>query len=245
MRVHDLDVPRIGYVHAWQRTQDEGWVRAALDTYGVPYTYFGDIKLREGNLRQKYDVIIFPHVGGNAESQVNGIAKGPGAPLPYKKSAETPNLGGIDEADDIRGGMGWEGLMELRKFVEQGGTLLTEGLDHADLPRVQVHDRRHGGGAGRPVRPRLGDARDRLGSHQPDRVWLRRAGAGLLQPVAGAERRWRGRRWWRRSRRRRDPRRRDERDADGQSAERAVAVRCGGGGAGTRRCAGRARWPRR
>ena len=68
-------MPRIGYVHAWRETQDEGWVRAALDTYGVPYTYFGDIKLREGNLRQKYDVIIFPHVGGNAQSQVNGIAE--------------------------------------------------------------------------------------------------------------------------------------------------------------------------
>ena len=63
VRTHDLDVPRIGYVHSWSRTQDEGWVRAALDTYGVPYTYFGDIKLREGNLRAKYDVIIFPHVG--------------------------------------------------------------------------------------------------------------------------------------------------------------------------------------
>ena len=65
-------MPRIGYVHSWANTQNEGWVRAALDTYGVPYTYFGDIKLREGNLRQKYDVIIFPHVGGNAQSQVNG-----------------------------------------------------------------------------------------------------------------------------------------------------------------------------
>ena len=135
--MHELDVPRIGYIHAWQRTQDEGWVRAALDTYGVPYTYFSDIKLREGNLRQKYDVIIFPHVGGNAESQVAGIAKGPGAPLPYKKTAETPNLGGIDETDDIRGGMGWDGLMELRKFVEQGGTLLTEGSTAVIFPEYK------------------------------------------------------------------------------------------------------------
>jgi hypothetical protein len=135
--MHELDVPRIGYIHAWQRTQDEGWVRAALDTYGVPYTYFADTKLREGNLRQKYDVIIYPHVGGNAEAQVAGIAKGPGAPLPYKKTAETPNLGGIDEADDIRGGMGWEGLMELRKFVEQGGTLLTEGSTSLIFPEYK------------------------------------------------------------------------------------------------------------
>ena len=59
-----MKLPRIGYVHSWSRTQDEGWVRAALDHYGVPYTYFADQKLREGNLRAKYDVIIFPHVGG-------------------------------------------------------------------------------------------------------------------------------------------------------------------------------------
>ena len=64
VKTHDLDIPRIGYIHSWTRTQDEGWWRAALDTFGVPYTYFADQKLREGNLRAKYDVIIFPHVGG-------------------------------------------------------------------------------------------------------------------------------------------------------------------------------------
>src|SRR5207344_2893121 len=86
VKTHDLDVPRIGYVHSWARTQDEGWVRAALDTYGVPYTYFSDIRLREGNLRQKYDVIVFPHVGGSAVAQVNGIQKNATqAALPYKK----------------------------------------------------------------------------------------------------------------------------------------------------------------
>ena len=127
VRSHDLDVPRIGYVHAWHRTQDEGWVRAALDTYGVPYTYFADQKLREGNLRARYDVIIYPHVGGNSPSQVNGIPKNGKAPVPYRKTSQTPNLGALDESDDIRGGMGVEGLFELYKFVQQGGTLITEG----------------------------------------------------------------------------------------------------------------------
>ncbi len=134
VKMHDLDVPRIGYVHAWQRTQDEGWVRAALDTYSVPYTYFGDIKLREGNLRSKYDVIIYPHVGGSAQAQINGIAKTGNLPLPYKKTAETPNLGALEESDDIRGGMGMEGLLELVKFVREGGTLITEGSTSIILP---------------------------------------------------------------------------------------------------------------
>jgi len=138
VRMHDLDVPRIGYVHSWSRTQDEGWVRAALDTYAVPYTYFSDTRLREGNLRAKYDVILFPHVGGNAQSQVNGIAKSGTAPLPYKKSAEYPALGANDSADDIRGGMGWEGLVELVKFVQAGGTLVTEGSTSTILPEYNV-----------------------------------------------------------------------------------------------------------
>jgi len=135
---HDLDVPRIGYVHAWQRTQDEGWVRAAFDTYGVPYTYFADQKLRDGNLRAKYDVIVFPHVGGSAVAQVNGIPRNAGPPLPYKKTASTPNLGALDESEDIRGGMGMEGLAELTRFVREGGTLLVEGSTTTIFPSFGI-----------------------------------------------------------------------------------------------------------
>lgn len=124
---HELDVPRIGYVHSWRRTQDEGWVRAALDTYGVPYTYFGDKELRKGNLRAKYDVIVFPHVGGSAQSQVNGMPMVGKLPLPYRKTAKYPNLGAEDQSDDIRGGMGLDGLVQLAEFVEGGGTLIVEG----------------------------------------------------------------------------------------------------------------------
>ena len=137
VKAHDLEVPRIGYVHAWSRTQDEGWVRLTFDQFKVPYTYFGDIKLREGNLRQKYDVIVFPHVGGTAQSQVNGLPKA-GDPIPYKKSDLTPNLGVQDSADDIRGGMGLEGLANLAKFVQDGGTLIVEGSTSTIFPQYGI-----------------------------------------------------------------------------------------------------------
>ncbi len=127
VKTHETSVPRIGYVHSWSRTQDEGWVRAALDHYGLTYTYFADQKLKEGNLRSKYDVIIFPHVGGTSQSMINGVAMTGNAPIPYKKSDLTPNFGYLDSTDDIRGGMGLDGMMELTKFVEQGGLLITEG----------------------------------------------------------------------------------------------------------------------
>jgi hypothetical protein len=138
VKTHELDVPRIGYIHSWTRTQDEGWWRAALDTFGVPYTYFADQKLREGNLRSKYDVIIFPHVGGSAVSQVNGMPLTGQSPLPYKKTAATPNLAYVDQSDDIRGGMGIEGLAELAKFVRDGGTLITEGSTATIFPEYGI-----------------------------------------------------------------------------------------------------------
>jgi hypothetical protein len=133
VKTHELEIPRIGYIHAWQRTQDEGWVRAALDTYGVPYTYFADQRLRDGNLRAKYDVIIYPHVGGNSQSHLTGIPKVGPDPIPYRKSDMTPNLGVLDQSDDIRGGMGMDGLAELAKFVQDGGTLIAEGSTAAFL----------------------------------------------------------------------------------------------------------------
>ncbi|MGO9261145.1 MAG: M14 family zinc carboxypeptidase [Bryobacteraceae bacterium] len=136
VKTHDLTVPRIGYVHSWSRTQDEGWVRAALDYYKIPYTYFGDKNLKDGNLRAKYDVIIFPHTGGNPQSILAGVNAA--QPIPYKKSADTPNLGGMDSSDDIRGGMGMEGLQELFKFVEEGGAVISEGSTAAFLAEADL-----------------------------------------------------------------------------------------------------------
>ena len=138
VKTHDLDIPRIGYAHSWSRTQDEGWVRAALDTYGVPYSYFGDKDFRTmTNIKAKYDVIIFPHVGGTAESIVAGVAGG-ASPIPYKKSEKYQALGFPDSSDDIRGGMGYEGLMNLYKFVQDGGTLITEGATSTLFPEYKL-----------------------------------------------------------------------------------------------------------
>jgi hypothetical protein len=134
---HDLDVPRIGYIHTWTSTQDEGWVRLALDTFKVPYTYFGDNLVRKGDLRAKYDVIIFPHAGGNSQSLVYGGVQGT-EPRPYKKTEETPHLGVQDSTDDMRGGLGYDGLQELVTFVRQGGVLITEGGTSTIFPEFNL-----------------------------------------------------------------------------------------------------------
>ncbi|MDQ6612094.1 MAG: hypothetical protein M3Y64_06650, partial [Gemmatimonadota bacterium] len=64
VKMHDLDVPRVAVIHSWYITQEEGWVRAALDHFSVPFAYVAEPLLKAGNLRAKYDVIIYPN-GGN------------------------------------------------------------------------------------------------------------------------------------------------------------------------------------
>jgi hypothetical protein len=58
--------------------------------------------------------------------------------VPYKKTAETPAFGTPDSTDDIRGGMGIDGLMNLYKFVQQGGTLITEGSTSTLFPEYNL-----------------------------------------------------------------------------------------------------------
>ncbi len=134
VKSHDLDIPRIGYIHSWTRTQDEGWVRAALDTYGVPYKYFGENAVAKmGDLRQQFDVLIYPHGGSGVGPAVRGTT-----PIPFKKTAEFPALGFPDSTDDIRGALGEEGMKAVYAFVQHGGTLITEGNTAGILPEMKL-----------------------------------------------------------------------------------------------------------
>ncbi|MCU1227287.1 MAG: Zinc carboxypeptidase [Acidobacteria bacterium] len=116
--------PRIAILHTWLRTQDEGWYRIAFDSMNVPYKYISTQYVsRTPNLRELFDVIVFPPSGGNSPQEiVNGMPPGP--PLPWRKTALTPNLG-VDETDDMRPGLGMSGVASLQQFVEDGGLLIT------------------------------------------------------------------------------------------------------------------------
>src|SRR6266705_2835442 len=122
IKSHELAVPRIAILHTWTNTQNDGWFRVEFDRLQIPYAYISDHVLRDTpNLREKYDVIIFPPVGGSAQAIVNGIPMR-GAPIPWKASDVTPNIGlGPDQTDDMRGGMTLRGVMNMQKYIEDGG----------------------------------------------------------------------------------------------------------------------------
>lgn len=131
---HDVKAPRIALVHTWINTQTEGWYRMALDQLKIPYAYISDHTLRDtADLRSKYDVIIFGPVGGAAQRLVNGMPMN-GAAIPWKGSDLTPNFASSpDTTDDIRGGMGLDGVLHLKKFIEGGGLFVTVG-SNASIP---------------------------------------------------------------------------------------------------------------
>lgn len=123
---HAIDLPRIALMHSWIETQNEGWVRYAFDRMGIPYTYISDQTLRKTNALEHFDVVVYPHVNGPTTMLLNGRPM-IGPAIPWKKTALTPNIGKLDETDDIRPGMGLDGAATLRRFVERGGLLITEG----------------------------------------------------------------------------------------------------------------------
>jgi hypothetical protein len=123
---HAAAAPRIAFMHSWLATQTEGWWRYAFDQAGVPYDYISvQTAAATTDLRGKYDVIVFaPVAHASADQILNGLPTYSN-PLPWQKTALTPNLGNTDQTADMRPGLGLDGLTHLRDFVSKGGLLVT------------------------------------------------------------------------------------------------------------------------
>ena len=152
VRTHPARAPRVAIMHTWISTQTEGWWRMAFDFNQIPFDYISvQDAAATANLHAKYDVIIFPPSGGSNQQIIDGLPMWRNA-MPWKKTELTPNLGGTDETDDIRPGLGWNGLQNLRSFVANGGVLigavnsadfavqfgLATGVSVNDVPRLRV-----------------------------------------------------------------------------------------------------------
>ena len=124
VKMHPLRAARVALVHLWSNTQTEGWWRQAFDLLEIPYDYisFGDLG-RIQNIASKYDVLMFGP-GLNTQSVIQGMPKWRNA-MPWKNSPDTPNIGTWAQTDDIREGLGYEGLLKLQQFVSNGGLLIT------------------------------------------------------------------------------------------------------------------------
>jgi len=98
-----VTAPRLGLYKPWTANMDEGWTRWVLDTHEFTYNSLTNAEIQAGRLVDRYDAIILPDFG--ASGILNGHATGKLPP-------------------EYVGGIGTEGLANLRAFVEDGGTLI-------------------------------------------------------------------------------------------------------------------------
>ena len=111
--VHDI-VPqsraRIGLYQGWAGAMDEGWTRLLLEEFDYVYETLSNEDVQTEDLEDRYDVIIIP-----SEISLDRLVDG-------ATSDETP--------PEFRGGIGEDGVENLKQFVRNGGTLVT--LERAD-----------------------------------------------------------------------------------------------------------------
>jgi hypothetical protein len=123
---HKAPAPSIGVWVPWADTDSIGWIRYSLDQRKVPYTYLRDEDIRAGNLKSKIDVLLYGHVDLELAEQIEGLPK-IWSPMPFKKTVQTPSFGTPAESDDVTGGIGYEGLAQIQRFIDDGGLMVTLG----------------------------------------------------------------------------------------------------------------------
>jgi hypothetical protein len=124
VKMHPARAARVAIMHTWLSTQTEGWWRLAFDSLHIPYDYISvqDVA-KNPNLNARYDVILFPPGGGSGQAIIDGLPMWRN-PMPWKNTPETPNIGTWAQTDDIRPGLGWQGMQNLQNFVKRGGVLV-------------------------------------------------------------------------------------------------------------------------
>ena len=103
---------RVGLYKPWVASMDEGWTRWVLEQYAFDVKNFDNKAAKAGNLKNDYDAILLPDV--SRDVIVDGKYK--------QEEGESRYL--PDLPPEYAGGIGKEGVENLKKFVEDGGTLV-------------------------------------------------------------------------------------------------------------------------
>ena len=98
-----LREPRVALYKPFVPSMDEGWTRWILEHFGWRYTSAGNADIRAGQLRERFDVIVFADMSAGVIE--NGHSRG-------------------SMPEEFTGGLGAEGAAALKEFVAAGGRLV-------------------------------------------------------------------------------------------------------------------------
>jgi hypothetical protein len=107
-----LKKARVGLYRPWSPSIDEGWTRWILENYGFEPKSIYNADMRSANLHSRYDVIVLPDL--SSKQLMDGFSVGV-VPGQYV------------------GGIGQDGLNNLREFARAGGTIIALNKTAASL----------------------------------------------------------------------------------------------------------------
>lgn len=107
--VYALAPVRLGLYRPWAASMDEGWTRLVLEQFEFKYETLSNDRVKKGELRKGFDCIVIPDIGPDQ------IRDGRS-----KDAKNNPEV----YPPEFRGGIGKEGVEALKKFVDEGGTLI-------------------------------------------------------------------------------------------------------------------------
>lgn len=132
-----LTTPRIALADQYGGSMPSGWTRFILEQFEFPYDVVFPKTIDAGDLRNTYDVIVFPSGVGPAPPSVAGRggrgsgagagAAGAAAAGPEIPSEYQPMLGAYTAA---------QSLPAIRKFLEDGGTAIAVGRSAANFAEL-------------------------------------------------------------------------------------------------------------
>ncbi len=160
-----VKAPRIGLYIPWVSSMDAGWTEWLLDQHNFAYTALHNSDIQAGQLNERFDVIVIAEMPTTAIMEGYRIGTLPG---------------------EFTGGIGENGLANLREFTRSGGTLVALGnasdfaIEQFNLPvknafkglknedffcsgsilRAEVKDANHPLTAGLPAEPAIFFARN-------------------------------------------------------------------------------------
>ncbi len=114
----EIKAPRVALYKSFVPSKDEGWSRWLFEQFEFPYKSLHDEEVRKSELGDRYDVVVLP-----GESSLEKLVQG------HEAGTVPPQYAG---------GMGAEGVENLRKFVQGGGTLVC--LDSATELPIEYFD---------------------------------------------------------------------------------------------------------
>lgn len=132
VKMDKVETFRLGMYKPWVASMDEGWTRWVLEQYQFPLKSISTKEMKEQKLSDAFDVIVIPDM--SKEVIIEGKRKPEEGAMKYF----------VDFPPEFSGGIGKDGVKNLKEFVEQGGTLVAMAsacdlvLDEFNVPVVNV-----------------------------------------------------------------------------------------------------------